>query len=778
MFTKIRFAVVVVVLVGMSAGASGQQLRVKDLPVPEGAGDVSIMKRRGDVRFMVTTYFKTTGNFYAKKLTELRWRKSARDNLQRNFWVQTFAKDKMTLEVRVDSRGGGSEVRLTPNGLMWEEDDQPSPKDLPLPKDATEIEYDDFFESIEMKSPSDVKTLADTLSKELVARNWTKAANEYDLETFVRMKFTQGKSTLNIDIRKEDHGSEVAIKTKGMQWDGMEAEIERANKLAKAAKEKAAKIAEAAEKEAAEKEEAAKVAALPKRKDKPKQGIDQMPKLSNEGTVVMDGKTFKLTNVIAYEAFESGGWSTKIVATERPVKQDSLLARLKRTGADKDKDGNPPSWPQPFLQVELDEDDRPTRLSLQASSTPGGGSGNDLDGAALVEDGRARGTVKLKKPGDFFDKVYTAEISFDVPVLTRDSTPARRLAGAPRLANAGTLTLGNRTYRLTSAVAYPTKQFDEPVTAIVLSERPLNVARIKAAMGKKSIEDYFEFVPQVRLIVDADDKVRSQFIWADNTSLSGNESLAGDVAIEAGRARGSVKMAEAGEFFDKKYTFAVSFDVDVLGTPASGGKAPPPPAGGLVADSRDGLPIPEGYQGIQKEGSKFRSETKTTVSAELGAVVAFYRRELPAAGWKENVRDASIDNQAAKLSFSGPEGSLTVQLKAGGKETAITLASRHTAAAKAAGLLPSAGKGRMVIGNGHDQAATVTVNKRPYNVAAGAGARDPKTGINWEVAPGKYTVEIKLPGGSTQTETVTIGAGETWGVMILPTGAPLAVQVY
>ena len=61
---------------------------------------------------------------------------------------------------------------------------------------------------------------------------------------------------------------------------------------------------------------------------------------------------------------------------------------------------------------------------------------------ALVEDGRARGTVKLNKPGSFFDKVYTAEISFDVPVLTRDSTPAKRLIDAPRFANAGKLTIG------------------------------------------------------------------------------------------------------------------------------------------------------------------------------------------------------------------------------------------------------------------------------------------------------------------------------------------------
>jgi hypothetical protein len=767
MFTKIHFCVAVLVLVGMSSWARGEELRVKDLPVPEGASDVSYMKRRGDVRFTVESDFKTTGNFYAKKLTELKWAKSGRDNMQSNFSVQKYAKGKMALEVRVDSRGTGSEVRLTPKGLMWEEDDQPSPKDLPLPKDATDVEYDGFFESIKLKSPANVKALSETLSQELAERKWTKAGTEFDLETFVRMKFTQGKSSLDIDIRSEGTGSEVAIRTKGMQWDGMKAEIERTEKLKEVMAERAAV-----------EKEAKRMAELPKRKDKPKQGIDQLPKLVSEGTVVINGKSMKLSSVIAYEVFDNGEWSTKIVATERPIKQESLLAKLKKTGTDKDKDQGSPAWPQPYVQVELDEDDRPTRLNLLAEATPGGGSGNDVTGTALVEEGRARGTVKLKEPGKFFDKEYTAEISFDVPVLTRDSTPAKRLANAPKLANGGTLTIGNTNYKLSNAVAYQTKQFDDPVTVIVLSERPLNLAKIKAAVGKKSLEDYFEFVPQVKLVVDNEDKVRSLFIWADSTSISGNESLNGDIAVEDGRARGTAKLAKPGEFFDRKYTFSLSFDVNVLGQSASAAKTPAALAGGLIADSYEGFPIPDGYNGIQKEGSNFRSEIKTTVPAELNAVVAFYRRELAAAGWKENIRDARIEKQAAKLSYSGPKGSLTVQLKGSGKETAITLASRDAAAAKAAGLLPSAGKGRMVIGNGHDKAATVTVNKQDYKVAAGAGAEDPKTGVNWEVAPGKYTVEIKFPGEKVQTETLTVGAEETWGVMILPNGASLAIQVY
>ncbi|MCY2964301.1 MAG: hypothetical protein NT069_11815, partial [Planctomycetota bacterium] len=207
--------VMILGLIGIMSPAQAGDMRVRDIPIPDGAAEVSYMKRRGDIRFRVTLDFKAAGNFYAKKLAEQKWAKSGKDNLQSNFWVQKFAKDKLSLEVRVDSRDGGSEVRLTPKGILWDEDDQPTPKDLPLPKDATEIEYDDFFESIKFISPSKVKAIEEFLTKELGERKWTKDATELDLETIVRMKFTQGKSSLQIDIRAEDSGSEVEIRTKG-----------------------------------------------------------------------------------------------------------------------------------------------------------------------------------------------------------------------------------------------------------------------------------------------------------------------------------------------------------------------------------------------------------------------------------------------------------------------------------------------------------------------------------------------------------------------------------
>ncbi|MBC7815945.1 MAG: hypothetical protein IAG10_03495, partial [Planctomycetaceae bacterium] len=291
----------------------------------------------------------------------------------------------------------------------------------------------------------------------------------------------------------------------------------------------------------------------PKRKEKSKQGIAKLPKLPSEGTVTMDDKPFKLTNVIAYEIISNGQWRTKIVATEKPIKQEALLAMLKKTGNDERFD-----LPQPYLKVELDDEDRPASLGLSAAGTPGGATSGKLKGEALVEDGRARGTVKLNEPGKFFDKVYTGEISFDVPVLTRDSTASKRLTDAPKLANSGKLTLGATTYKLANVVAYEVKVFDEKRTGLFFSEKPINLDKLKASLKKDGTDDgLFEFQPQVRLQIDSSDAVKQMHLWADNTSVSSNADITGDFVIEDGRARGTAKLSKPGEFFGKAYTFEV-----------------------------------------------------------------------------------------------------------------------------------------------------------------------------------------------------------------------------
>lgn len=768
-------AQVVFVLLCVSTLTPAAEMRVLDLLIAKGATDVTYVKRRGDVRYEAKSDFKTMGNFYAKNLAAQGWSKSAKDNLQRNFWVQTFSKGKLSLVVRVSNKKGGTDVRLTPTGMMWEEDDQPTPKGLPIPPDATDKEYSDFFEWIEFKSPSNVRSVEEFMTGELAKREWTKTDTSFDRDDLVMIKFTKQKSSISLDIRDDDEGgSEVKISTKGMQWDGMKAEIAQAKKKAEQkAEQEANQLAAAKE---AEFKANGGIISLPKRMDKPKQGIDRLPQLPNECIVVMDGKTYNLTSIIAFEVFQHDEWSTKILATEKPIKQASLLAKLRKNGTDEVEGSS--SWGEPYLLVQIEDDNDPRSLVLRAGGTPGLGSGSDLTGSALVEDGRARGTVKLTDPGSFFDKIYTADITFDVPVLTRNSTPLKRIANAPKLANSGKLMMGNKTYNLANVVAYGMKRFDDPMTTIVLSQRPLNMTKLKSAIGKPAADDYFEFTPQVRLLVDENDKLSSVSIWAENASVSGNDNMQHDIAIEDGRARGTARMTEPDKFMNRKYSFEASFDVSILGKRASTRRKS---VGGLTADSYDGLPVPVGYEAMHSQGSPFRKESNTTVTAELKAVVEFYRSELASGewgAWKEDASKSKVEQQTAKLVFTMPNSGLIVQLKTAGRQTAITLVSRDAQAAKAMAMLPAPGKSRLFLANESDKSSAITINKREYTIKAGAGAKDPKTGFNWEVGPGNYTVEVKPPRAQAQSETVKIGAGETWGVIIDRSGGFQAVQLY
>ena len=92
-------------------------------------------------------------------------------------------------------------------------------------------------------------------------------------------------------------------------------------------------------------------------------------------------------------------------------------------------------------------------------------------------------------------------------------------------------------------------------------------------------------------------------------------------------------------------------------------------------------------------------------------------------------------------------------------------------------MLPAPGEARLIIVNGSEEMAVLTINKREYKIAAGAGADDPQTAINWGVKPGNYTVKFEPPGEQGESVKLTLRADETWGVIINPAGGFAAVQL-
>ena len=93
-------------------------------------------------------------------------------------------------------------------------------------------------------------------------------------------------------------------------------------------------------------------------------------------------------------------------------------------------------------------------------------------------------------------------------------------------------------------------------------------------------------------------------------------------------------------------------------------------------------------------------------------------------------------------------------------------------------MLPSPGKSRLFIANDSPKESVITVSKRDYKIPAGAGVSDPKTGFNWEVAPGNYTLQIRDIRGRPQSETLKIERDKTMGVIIDSSGRFRVIELY
>ncbi len=325
------------------------------------------------------------------------------------------------------------------------------------------------------------------------------------------------------------------------------------------------KLANAATKKKMEESVASKTpdkAKLPNRIEKPKQGIAKMAKIASTCTVTVDGKKTDLKEIIAFEVISYGRWQTHIVATATPVKLEPIL-KLLQSNVPEESWKQSGKLPTPYVRLVLDDMDQPQNLQLYADKVPGIGSTPELDGNALVEDGRARGKYTLRS-GKFFDHTYSAEISFDTPLITSNSTPTKRLASAPKLENVGKIVLGSKTFPLANVVVYRMKEGEKVVTYVQLTEKPIDKDKLQSALKKaKGLDDLpLSFQTQIKLSFDANDELQSVFLWCDGVSLnwSGNDNIKSQMQSEDGRVRGTVHTLVSEDSFGKKCDFQASFD--------------------------------------------------------------------------------------------------------------------------------------------------------------------------------------------------------------------------
>ena len=560
MLSSIKSVVGCIVVLFLSATCLGQNMLVKEIKLPKDAKDVTYSKQRGDIRFQMTVDMKAAGESIKAELTAAQWTKPQKDNLQKNFWVQKFAKQGKTLEVRTENRDGGCDVRFTPGGMLWDEDFAPLVKDIPIPKDAMDIKYDDFFEAIEFRHTLAIKELTEFFSTKLDSKVWSVSGADSMNDWSATLKRTSGTATLNISISDRNNQRTVRIKTTGMVWD----EIKKANASAEKKKDSNTEMPSSTAKNTS-----------PVRNAKPAKGIEKLDKLVSHCVLTMDGLAINLKEIAAYEVISYGQWKTHVIATAVPIKQEVLLDLLKSNTQEQDW-GQKWKLPAPFVKLVLDETDKPDSMQLIANNVPGSESGRQLQGEALVESGRARGTVTMPK-GSFFKHNFSVDFTFDVSLLSKDAAPQSRMANAPKLENKGTIVMAGKNTPLPNVVAYQQTQGSEKVTCVLLTEKAIDSSKIKASLEKSGEIDLsvIGFQPQIEFKINANDEVQSVSFYCDGASLSlsGTDKLDSTIQTEGARVRGTTKLKTPQDFFGKKIEFQASFDTKlIIGTDANAGK--------------------------------------------------------------------------------------------------------------------------------------------------------------------------------------------------------------
>lgn len=205
----------------------------------------------------------------------------------------------------------------------------------------------------------------------------------------------------------------------------------------------------------------------------------------------------------------------------------------------------------------------------------------------------------------------------------------------------------------------------------------------------------------------------------------------------------------------------------------------------LTLDPDSTLPVPTQHSSTGLSSTKFpgsdqsfRTELEASIPAELGEVLAFYRTELTKRGWQEKTDGAIVTAERAELAFTSPQGPAVLKLGRARDETIVSLMQRNPQAAAKADIMPKAGQARLMLGNMGSKEASLTINNQTVKIAAGAGGPQSPKGPMLDLPPGKYQYALRLPGRPARTETLTVAAGDAWGLLVGPSGDVLPLQMY
>jgi hypothetical protein len=200
-------------------------------------------------------------------------------------------------------------------------------------------------------------------------------------------------------------------------------------------------------------------------------------------------------------------------------------------------------------------------------------------------------------------------------------------------------------------------------------------------------------------------------------------------------------------------------------------------------DPVTGLPRPKPWLVTTAKNSSVIMAFHVETPLDLAGVLGFYRTVLSKRGWSEN-DGAVVGADGAVIPYTTSNGPALLRLTRQGDRTMVDLSLRKPAVTNA-GIKPTPGQVRLLLGNATKEEAVLTINGQTIEVAAGRELMDDPIGgkkspdsqeIN--LPPGKYKISIKLASGAAQNREFDLAADETWGLVAGQAGVPLPLRFY
>ncbi|MDA0659585.1 MAG: hypothetical protein O3C60_12180 [Planctomycetota bacterium] len=358
-----------------------------------------------------------------------------------------------------------------------------------------------------------------------------------------------------------------------------------------------------------------------------------------------------------------------------------------------------------------------------------------------------------------------------VPVLRDDS---EQLAKLPRVGSVCKVHYGGTTYELKNVLAVKKVEGGDPV--VMFSQEKLNVGRAQRDLAKKedpSILDLRGNSSPPAIEVRLQESYASISCFVDGASINRTSSdFKTDYLVSPQRIRGTVSSATE-DVFGKEFSFEATFDLDFLTSQAESKPGTPEV---LTANSEYDFPIPEDCQGVTQEKSKYKQHYEAQVKAPMGAVVAFYNKELTSRGWKAQSSPTS-DSTERKSVWNGPQGTVKLTLSTQEDTTQVTADVRNTKLAEQHGIVPKAGQGKLLLANATEKEVVMVLGKQTFKLPAGKGAQDLEDALKVPVLPGKHRVKV-TSAGETTDEELQIVEGSVWGLIAVPGGGAFSHELY